>query len=247
MEGILVEVPPLRPFPFATRRAMRAPNCFKPLLLTAFLAAALPACNRGGETESTPSATTAAKDEFPAVSRIDLTPKAIPVKAKAVMESTWGGKKINKTIHGAVVEAAKERGELDAMSACDHTGLASEIQKLKGVTAGRSSLRLRNPKNAGPEWVQKFLRDEGEKSEVNLKSITEIVEVDGGQTAHFLRRIPVQKGCLGCHGAKSEMDPKVVAFLAEKYPEDKAVGYAEGELRGVAWAEIRVEAPRVKE
>jgi hypothetical protein len=222
---------------------MRTQTLSKTLLLAVLLLA--PACN-GGEPE-TPSPTPAIQKTRAAAARIDTTPKPIPVKAKAVMEAKWGGKKLNTTIHGSVVSAAKERGEVAAMGVCVDTKVASEIHKLKGVTVGRSSLRLRNPHNAGPKWVQEFLKKDGEQKTVDLKSITEIVDVDGVQTAHFLRRIRVEKGCLGCHGAKADLAPDVVAHLAKNYPQDKAVGYSEGELRGVVWGEIAVEQRPVDE
>ena len=156
------------------------------------------------------------------------------------MEARWGGKKLDDDVHAAAVKAAAERGAADAMFVCADSKVASEIHKLKGVTVGRSSLRLRNQKNVGPQWVRDFLEKEGEKAEVDLKSITEIVTTDDGDVAHFLRRIEVQEGCLGCHGAKASLDPAVVALLAEKYPQDAAVGYSAGELRGVVWAEMPV-------
>ena len=39
-----------------------------------------------------------------------------------------------------------------------------------------------------------------------------------------------QKLCLGCHG--KSIAPEVKAKLAELYPEDKATGFSEGDLRG---------------
>ena len=42
--------------------------------------------------------------------------------------------------------------------------------------------------------------------------------------------------CLTCHGGSVTGD--VAAVLRELYPEDRATGYALGEFRGIAWAEV---------
>ena len=63
----------------------------------------------------------------------------------------------------------------------------------------------------------------------------------------FLRRLPdgrsayaeplvIQALCLACHG--TVIAPDVQAAIAEKYPADRAIGYADGDLRGVAWVEL---------
>ncbi len=51
--------------------------------------------------------------------------------------------------------------------------------------------------------------------------------VEGG--ARYFRRITVEKACLSCHGKRATRP----AFIVEKYPEDSAFEFAEGDLRGV--------------
>jgi len=46
----------------------------------------------------------------------------------------------------------------------------------------------------------------------------------------FMKAIPMAANCLQCHG--TEISPAVSAKLTELYPQDKAVGYKEGDLRG---------------
>jgi hypothetical protein len=38
--------------------------------------------------------------------------------------------------------------------------------------------------------------------------------------------------CLNCHGKPENLAPEVKEMLAHLYPEDKAVGYELGDLRG---------------
>ena len=44
----------------------------------------------------------------------------------------------------------------------------------------------------------------------------------------------MQPMCLNCHGEKAVLAPGVQDALNKIYPDDKAVGYKEGDLRG-AW------------
>lgn len=45
----------------------------------------------------------------------------------------------------------------------------------------------------------------------------------------YFRRINVEPSCLACHGPKDERPD----FVEEKYPEDRAYGFEEGDLRGL--------------
>ena len=45
--------------------------------------------------------------------------------------------------------------------------------------------------------------------------------------------------CLTCHGEADALPPAIRDRLAESYPDDRAVGYAEGDLRGAFVVEHR--------
>jgi hypothetical protein len=47
-----------------------------------------------------------------------------------------------------------------------------------------------------------------------------------------MKALPTQPLCLNCHGAPADLSPAVKARLAERYPNDKATGYAVGQIRG---------------
>jgi hypothetical protein len=47
-----------------------------------------------------------------------------------------------------------------------------------------------------------------------------------------MKAIVIAPMCLGCHGAPAEMPENVKATLARLYPNDPALGYRAGELRG---------------
>jgi hypothetical protein len=67
--------------------------------------------------------------------------------------------------------------------------------------------------------------------------------VDLGDRVGVLRPIGTAGVCLQCHGPVSRLSPDVLAYLAQAYPDDRAVGFEEGDLRGFAWAEAPVGMP----
>ena len=58
----------------------------------------------------------------------------------------------------------------------------------------------------------------------------ELVESNGARTYRYMKAIPVGEVCLACHG--SSLDPELKATIDGGYPEDRATGFALGELRG---------------
>ena len=46
----------------------------------------------------------------------------------------------------------------------------------------------------------------------------------------MMKAIPTGEACLGCHG--KEIKPELTAVIDRRYPQDKARGFALGELRG---------------
>jgi hypothetical protein len=53
--------------------------------------------------------------------------------------------------------------------------------------------------------------------------------VNGEKGLHYFRRINVEKSCLACHGMKNNRPE----FIKNKYPQDLAFDFKEGDLRGM--------------
>jgi len=47
-----------------------------------------------------------------------------------------------------------------------------------------------------------------------------------------MKAIPTQAMCLQCHGQPSDISERVRILILNEYPQDKAVGYSEGQVRG---------------
>ena len=124
-------------------------------------------------------------------------------------------------------------GPAEAIQVCrvKAPGIANALS-VEGVRVGRSSHKLRNPDNTAPDWVsplvQTFLDDPSSREPLAV----ELADNRWG----YAEPIIVQPLCLTCHG--SELPPDVAARLSELYPEDRAVGFEAGDLRGVFWLEF---------
>ncbi len=97
---------------------------------------------------------------------------------------------------------------------------------------GRSSHRLRNPRNAPPAWLEqtlaRYLEDPSTREPVSLDL--------GGGARGYVEPIATQPLCLACHGPAP--DPDLAAEISRLYPDDRATGFEVGDLRGVFWVEF---------
>jgi hypothetical protein len=101
----------------------------------------------------------------------------------------------------------------------------------------RTALKVRNPKNAPDATdtqVMEAYQKAIEEGKFNPKE-TKMVEVN--DTYRIYKPLVTKKLCLTCHGANISDD--IRAVLKKVYPNDKATGFKEGDLRGVIVAEIK--------
>ncbi len=104
---------------------------------------------------------------------------------------------------------------------------ARSMAQFRGWAVQQLARKYRNPAHqldpeAGSISAQ-FAHDP-ERTEAWLRTVRD--ETPGWR---YFRRIPVESSCLACHGAK-ERRPR---FVKERYPEDRAYGFEEGDLRGL--------------
>lgn len=151
--------------------------------------------------------------------------------------------KLGATLRAKLGEALARGGPAAAVDVCSGQAQAirGDVARDFGVAVGRSSLRLRTPADAPPDWVAEWLRATGERKAEGAVGVRAVVDTPRGKVARVLRPIVVEAPCLACHGDAAALDPAVKATLVAKYPTDTATGYREGELRGALWAEALLE------
>lgn len=151
---------------------------------------------------------------------------------------------LGKTFRARLSEAMAAGGPPAGIAVCsaEAQAIGAKVAEETGAKVGRSSLRLRNPANAAPDWVAAWLKAQGERKAEGVVGVSRIDQTPAGPKARVIKPIVVEAPCLNCHGAADRIHPDVKAVLAAKYPNDAAVGYAEGDLRGALWAEVPADA-----
>jgi hypothetical protein len=137
----------------------------------------------------------------------------------------------------AKLKTAMERGgPAAAVEVCrtDARTIAETVARKQGIELGRTSHRTRNPANAPRPWAQAIV-DAG----AGAKAAAERIRVvDLGDRVAVLRPIGTAEMCTRCHGPDEDVRRNLGAALATAYPQDRATGFAPGDLRGWMWAEV---------
>ena len=145
-----------------------------------------------------------------------------------------------KALQGALLSRLREEmargGPPAAISVCrdEAQAITARIAREQGLALGRTSDRLRNPVNAAPTWARATVATSAGKRAAEVQQVT----FDLGDRVGVLRPIGTADTCTSCHGAPSAISPEVRAVLAMAYPNDRATGFAPGDLRGWMWAEV---------
>lgn len=130
-----------------------------------------------------------------------------------------------------VRSAMQVGGATKAVEACQLLApeIADQHSRAPWVV-GRTALKVRNPANAPDAWekqiLEQFVRRAAAGEGLSQLTHSEIVKGE----FRMMKAIPTGEACLGCHGR--EIKPELAAVIDQRYPQDKARGFAPGELRG---------------
>jgi len=129
---------------------------------------------------------------------------------------------------GELTDTIAEGGPGNAVGVCNVEAplIASGINAEFGVRIGRTSHKLRNPENAPPNWMSSVVSEKRAEPAA-------FVGPDGSLGAVYPIRLAAT--CLLCHGDPETIIPEAKARIAEFYPDDRATGFAAGDLRGWFW------------
>lgn len=160
-------------------------------------------------------------------SEIDVTPFREAVK-------NFGGN-LKSELEATIKN--KTAGVLGAIDVCNVKAplIAEEHAQKLGWKIGRTSLKVRNPKNAPDQWENQILqqfeqRKANGEDPTKLEHVETIKNADGSQTIRYMKAIPTAEPCLHCHG--EQLTPEISNKIKNLYPEDKATGFKVGDLRG---------------
>ena len=144
---------------------------------------------------------------------------------------------LSERLRSELGAAIKSGGAVGAMGLCQTISpdLTTNVADEFGFETGRTGLKLRNPENAPDEWELKVLqmfqaKISGGADPLKLEFFEIVTTAEGDKLFRFMKPIMTADMCLTCHG--SDVKPDVKSEIARSYPEDKAVGFKLGELRG---------------
>ena len=146
--------------------------------------------------------------------------------------------KFGGELKGELISAMSEGGAIAAIEVCHE-----EAPKIAAANSGeywsirRVSDRSRNPDNLASTHeldVMASLQDTIAPSWSHEWADTETKPL-----FRFYQTIRIAPVCTKCHGTEDAIDADVKAMLAELYPDDKAVGYQPGDLRGMFVVEVQ--------
>jgi hypothetical protein len=187
-----------------------------------------------------PSAETEAEPDAPA------PPDPVPTEVRADVEARGAAAAgaLAQGLVGRLTAAIDDRGVAGAVDFCatEAMALTREITQAHDpdLAIKRTTVRWRNPDNAPDPEEARVLRYFESLETAQPGSAPETLTAMGPDgTYRFYRALRTAPMCLRCHGSVAELDPEVREILRERYPDDRAIGYTEGEFRGV----IRVQIP----
>lgn len=188
------------------------------------LALALAAC------ASAPAAPTGEPRQY----RLHEVPPAL---SPAVERGEGAVKLLGRSLLQRLQREMSEGGPGEAVTTCHEEAqlISAEMARSAGVEAGRTSARLRNPANAPRPWAKAYVEATAGRKAADVEPVV----FDLGDRIGLLRPIAVGGACLGCHGAAEKISTSAASSISARYPDDRATGFAEGDLRGFFWAEVK--------
>lgn len=168
----------------------------------------------------------------------DIDTQAESTAAKAAIKELAGS--LQKELKAAM----QAGGPTAAIAVCNTQAMpiTRKVAAENGLSLSRVSLNNRNPANLPNEWQAAVLKDFEQQKAAGKDPASlawsETVSARGGKEFRFMKAIPTAAVCLNCHGA--EISPEVSQVLTGLYPDDRATGYAEGDIRGAFVATRRL-------
>ncbi len=166
-----------------------------------------------------------------------LAPAAIdPLLAERIPVYNETAKNLAHAMINELKTAVAEKGLVEGMDVCRQKvkSIAKPLLEGKSFTLRRVSLKNRNENNVPDAWETEMLTAfEARKSagEDPAKiTAAKVSDENGVKTVRYLKAIPTQEMCLACHG--EHLAPTLTEKLKELYPNDKAVGFKVGDIRG---------------
>lgn len=138
-----------------------------------------------------------------------------------------------KVLGKNLMQALQTKGTKHALAFCNTRAmpLTDSMALKNNATIKRVSDRYRNPKNKANKTEIAIIEDYNRGIAEGLEPSP--IVITKNNLNHFYYPIITNSMCLQCHGKPENIDTEVKDMILKLYPEDKALGYAENEVRGI--------------
>ncbi len=130
-----------------------------------------------------------------------------------------------------VMQATKAGGPAFAVTFCNERAmpLTDSLSQKYNCQIQRISDKYRNPTNKPTKYDEDVLLRLGSST-----SGEPLLVSDNGRVVYYKPIRIAKPACLNCHGVeKKDIAPKTLEAIVQRYPNDLATGYKEGDFRGL--------------
>ena len=140
-----------------------------------------------------------------------------------------------KTLAHHLSTAIADNGFEGGLQYCNANAypLIDSIQSNFKVTIKRVSLKSRNPQDKPDGLEEELLEAYQYNIDNQLDLMDNVQRVDETQLLYTKPIVINNKFCLACHGSKDEISIENLNVIKSLYPQDKAMDYKLGDLRGM--------------
>jgi protein tyrosine phosphatase (PTP) superfamily phosphohydrolase (DUF442 family) len=163
--------------------------------------------------------------------------RAFMAADEARQRADAAARSLSQTLMQELTAAMEKGGTAEGVRVCSKVAqrTTAELGSELGVGVRRTALKVRNPANVADAFERSWLQDAADQVRGGgSPQPTRVVAAgDSGDELRALYPILFPGGvCSRCHGSEDEIDEETRALLRERYPQDEAIGFRKGDLRG---------------
>lgn len=137
-------------------------------------------------------------------------------------------------------QAIQQGGLTSGVEVCkEQAPLIASKWSEDGWKLSRTSNKVRNTSNNATDWqlsvLNKFAQQLNTGTAITDINYAAVIHENAQQKFRYMQPIMMDTLCLACHG--SHIAPEIKRHIQQNYPDDLAIGFSKGELRGAFVAE----------
>ena len=157
------------------------------------------------------------------------------VKSDYLKKGLFIAKSSGKTLKSKLTAAVDKGGIQNGINTCNDVAqkMMDSLSVVYSAKIKRTTLKLRNEKDKPDQEELAVLSEYSKEMNSGVKPKPKVKQLASGEI-RFYAPIVIEKVCLNCHGKIGEnVKPQNYDVIKKHYPNDEAIDYKEGDLRGV--------------